>query len=137
MRNVTPKLNLFVLRAPDIDRAAGFYHLLGISMEKHRHGKGPLHYCADLDGFILEIYPSPTTATSFEKPRLGLQISNLEKTLSLLSRHDVQVIKELHRSPWGFRAVVEDFAGHRVELVESAKESLDEDSISNFEKAIA
>jgi catechol 2,3-dioxygenase-like lactoylglutathione lyase family enzyme len=42
----SPFINLIVIKAADIDRAASFYRLLGFSMEKHQHGSGPLHYCA-------------------------------------------------------------------------------------------
>src|SRR5262249_22615390 len=77
----SPRLNLFVLRAPDIESAQRFYALLGLSFTKHAHGSGPLHYAADSNGFILEIYPqteadSPTTGV-----RIGFKVRDLDATI--------------------------------------------------------
>ena len=50
-------LNLVVIRAEDIDRAAAFYGLLGLEFQKHRHGSGPEHYASEERGIVFEIYP--------------------------------------------------------------------------------
>jgi predicted enzyme related to lactoylglutathione lyase len=120
MPSLTPRINLLVLKSPDIDRAASFYRLLGLSFERHQHGSGPWHYAADLDGLVFEIYPGQPEGTLPAGTRLGFQVSDLDATLGDLRRHGVKVIQDKSPSPWGLRAVVEDYGGHRVELTQGA-----------------
>jgi hypothetical protein len=42
------------------------------------------------------------------------------------------ILRQKATSPWGFRAVVEDFAGHRVELIE--KEKLPTECVEEFQR---
>ena len=123
MPKSSPVINLVVIKASDIDRAAGFYQLLGIPMERHQHGSGPWHYCAELNGLVFEIYPGQSDGDTSVSTRLGFQVDDLDNTLQRLQEHGVKVLRHKATSPWGFRAVVEDFAGHRVELIEKEKHS--------------
>lgn len=52
-----PMLNLVVLRSPDVHRAVRFYRVLGLLFTVERHGSGPEHYAAVVNGFVFEIYP--------------------------------------------------------------------------------
>jgi lactoylglutathione lyase len=121
MRSSSPTINLLVLKAPDSDRAASFYQLLGIPMERHQHGSGPSHYCTDLNGLVFEIYPGQSEGDSSGSTRVGFQVHDLDDTLQCLQEHGVNILRQKATSPWGFRAVVEDFAGHRVELIQKEK----------------
>jgi lactoylglutathione lyase len=120
MSKSSPLINLIVIKAADIDRAASFYRLLGLSMERHQHGSGPWHYCAESNGVVFELYPAFDGEVS-PNTRLGFQVDDLDNTLQQLQEHGVKVLRHKATSPWGLRAVVEDFAGHRVELIEREK----------------
>jgi lactoylglutathione lyase len=120
MPSVSPRMNLLVLKSPDVDRAVNFYRLLGLTFDRHQHGSGPWHYSAEVDGFVFEIYPGHVETVQPSGTRLGFQVADLEETLAKLRRSGVKVVQEKLLSPWGLHAVVEDFTGHRVELTEAA-----------------
>jgi lactoylglutathione lyase len=117
MPKSTPLINLVVIRASDIDHAASFYQLLGLSMERHQHGSGPWHYCAESNGLVFEIYPGESDE-EVSATRLGFQVDDLDGTLQHLQENGVKILREKATSPWGLRAVVEDFARHGVDLIE-------------------
>lgn len=111
-------LNLIAIRAADPDRSAEFYRLLGLTFTKHRHGTGPEHFVSEEGAFVFEIYPRGdglgTTAT-----RLGFRVASLDTTMAALASAGVQVITPPAQTEWGYRAVVLDPDGHRVELLEA------------------
>ena len=57
MAAAPPILNLVVLRARDMERAALFYSKMGLQFQKHRHGRGHEHYSSVVGGFVFELYP--------------------------------------------------------------------------------
>ncbi len=111
-----PLMNLLVLRSPDIDRAAKFYAEMGLLFTKHRHGTGPEHYSACVDGFVFEIYPlgnhPPTTGT-----RIGFSVDDVDSIVTMLVAMGAELISPPADSEWGRRAVVKDLDGHVVELL--------------------
>ncbi|MEM6886185.1 MAG: VOC family protein [Verrucomicrobiota bacterium] len=115
---MTTRLNLIVLRSPDIDRAIVFYEKLGISFAKHCHGKGPEHYASILDHCVFEIYPLVPTQTNKIGTRIGFQVEDLDKKINLVRDLDCEILSPAKDSPWGRRAVAKDFDGHKVELIE-------------------
>jgi lactoylglutathione lyase len=116
--------NLVVIRAADIERSRRFYSALGLKFFHERHGKGLEHYAAQVGGIVFEIYPhSGTKAVS--EVRLGFRVSGLERVLAELQALGAEVISPAQASAWGFRAVVIDPYGGRVELVEEGSVSLD------------
>jgi predicted enzyme related to lactoylglutathione lyase len=118
MPSVSPRMNLLVLKSPDIDRAAAFYRLLGLSLERHQHDSGPWHYAAEANGIVFEIYPGKAEKTVTSDTRLGFEVSDLDEKLGELRRHGVRIVQEKTSGRWGLHAVVEDFAGYRVHLTE-------------------
>lgn len=121
----SPRLNLVVLRSPDIDRAAKFYKVLGFALEKHAHGTGPEHYSAELEGgVVFEIYPAGTTGQSTAAARIGFVVSSVDDTVRLLSEEGGKITKAPHDSEWGRRAVVKDLDGHTIELLGMATKSV-------------
>ena len=56
------RLNLVVLRSPDVERAKRFYELLGLTFAKHRHGSGPEHYASEDGPLVFEIYAAEDAA---------------------------------------------------------------------------
>lgn len=112
-----PRLNLLVLRSPDIHRAVEFYRQLGLSFTLHKHGSGPEHYASEVNGMVFEIYPlgakpAPTTGT-----RIGFRVDDVDRVLARLTEAGAEIITPTTDSEWGRRAVVRDGDGHVVELL--------------------
>lgn len=116
MPSVSPNVNLLVIRSPDIHHAVTFYEAMGLSFEKHRHGKGPEHYSTENYGFVFEIYPAKadksTTATRF-----GFRVTDIDGLVASIKGIGAEIVSEPSDSEWGRRAVVRDFDGHTIELL--------------------
>ena len=114
-------LSLVVIRAQDIDRLASFYAALGFSFTKHRHGKGPEHLSSTIGETVFEIYPSNGANESTVSTRLGFSVPSLTNALGQLRGLQATVLTEPSDTPFGRRAVVKDFEGHKVELYEKSR----------------
>lgn len=113
-----PRLNLLVLRARDADALAHFYTSLGLRFVRHRHGTGPEHYAAEEAGSVFEIYPT-STGTPTQGVRVGFAVENVSAAVARACEAGGAVITPPTDSPWGFRAVIADLEGHRVELTQA------------------
>lgn len=113
-----PRLNLVVLRSLEPKLMVEFYALLDIPLHEERHGTGPVHWAADLDGLVLEIYPTKTEDEVDRTTRLGFEIENVAAVLPSLRSSGVKIVSEPKPSQWGLRAVIRDPDGRSVELVE-------------------
>jgi lactoylglutathione lyase len=111
-------LNLVVIRSNNIDKSASFYQLLGMSFVKHQHGKGLEHFASEIGCTTFEIYPLVARTESTSTIRLGFQITSLDTVVCELQKHGASIISAPANSPWGWRAVVSDPDGNRVELNE-------------------
>ena len=114
-------LALVVIRAQDIERLATFYSALGLHFTKHRHGKGPEHFSSKIGDTVFEIYPAASAKESTVSTRLGFSVQSLTRALEDLRGLDATVLAEPAESPFGRRAVVVDFEGHKVELYEKSE----------------
>ncbi|WP_103666342.1 VOC family protein [Pseudanabaena sp. BC1403] len=112
-------LNLVVIRSSNIDKSAAFYRLIGLSFVKHQHGKGLEHFASEIGCITFEIYPLVTGSESTSTIRLGFQVTSLESIVSELKKHGASIISAPANSPWGWRAVVSDPDGNRVELTQT------------------
>lgn len=114
------KLNLLVLRCRDLDVSKAFYEQLGFSFEKEQHGSGPMHYVAELDGLVFELYPLKQGIQS-DQTRLGFRFALTSKFSVLLDRVKIKVI-----STYEFQQqkilVIQDPDGRKVELSQSLPE---------------
>ena len=108
-------LNLLVIRSSDIDRAVEFYKALGLTFEKHNH-TGTAHYASESAGLVFEIYPLGDGAQPTSSTRLGFAVSSVELAIEPLVNLGARIVSPPKSSPWGTRAVVSDFDGHKVEL---------------------
>jgi lactoylglutathione lyase len=115
-------LNLVVIRAQDIDRLGSFYAALGFRFIKHRHGEGPEHLSCAIGETVFEIYPRNGKNESTVSTRLGFSVPSLADALGVLRNLDATVLAEPTDSPFGLRAIVKDFEGHKVELTEMRRE---------------
>lgn len=113
-------LNLVVIRSADFDRARQFYGTLGLSFTQHRHGSGPEHLACELGAFVFEIYPRAGDADSTSHVRIGFCVPSVDFAVAQLQKLGVTVVSPPKNSPWGRRAVVDDFDAHRVELTEAS-----------------
>jgi predicted enzyme related to lactoylglutathione lyase len=111
-------LRLIVIRARDINRLATFYAALGFRFIRHRHGKGPEHFSSTIGETVFEIYPSKDPTDSTASTRLGFSVPSLTDALEKLQGLGATVLVEPSNTPYGRRAVVKDFEGHKVELYE-------------------
>jgi hypothetical protein len=55
---MTPRINLIVISSLEPRRMVVFYESLDIRFREEQHGRGPVHWAADLDGLVLEVYPA-------------------------------------------------------------------------------
>jgi predicted enzyme related to lactoylglutathione lyase len=108
-------LSLIVLRSRDLERAARWYGLLGICFEREKHGTGPEHLAARLGPTVLEVYPQTGEAESVGV-RLGFQVPSVDVVVEAVRRDGGVVVSPARRDRWGYRAVLEDPDGRRVEV---------------------
>lgn len=117
--DATPPIpNLLVLRSPDIHRAAAFYlRALGIPFALERHGAGPEHYAASVDGFVFELYPVGAGRPPTTSVRIGFRVASVDDLMPLVQDAGGEVVSSPRDSAWGRRAVVKDLDGHTIELI--------------------
>lgn len=111
-------VSYLVMRTKDADKLKIFYETIGLSFVKEQHGEGPWHYSCMLGNFVLEIYPA-TDAIS--KDMLGFKVDNLESRLQELQKIGAQVKTRLSQKTHKKKAVVYDYDGRIVELIEVRK----------------
>lgn len=113
-----PRLNLIVIRANDLPRAERFYRCLGVDFVEEQHGSGPVHLAARLgDDLVFEIYPASDSSTL--ATRFGFRVKSVDAVLAQVVAEGGAIISSGKQGQWGYRAVVADPDGHRVELVEA------------------
>lgn len=118
------KINLVVLKTSRPDDLAEFYGELGIKFENHRHGTGPLHYTADIDDLVFEIYPLPKDKDKADDTlRLGFTVDNLDEVVERLRNSGRKIVKEPAMTEWGYTSIIEDMDGRKIELKDKQKNS--------------
>ncbi|MCA9051631.1 MAG: bleomycin resistance protein, partial [Planctomycetaceae bacterium] len=83
-----------------------------------QHGKGPIHWAAELDALVMEVYPAQSPDEVDGSTRLGFTFGDVESLLATLRDHKAEIVNDLKQTKWGLRAVVEDPDGRSVELVQ-------------------
>jgi len=103
------RLDLVVLRSPDVAVTRAFYEALGLRFVDERHGAGPPHVAATLaGGVVVEIYPDPKPAPA---PRLGFTVPDVDAVLAALGLPAAEVGADAGRA-----VVVTDPDGRPVHL---------------------
>lgn len=115
------KLTLVVIRTEKMDALAQFYQKLGIEFDEQRHGAGPNHFCADVEGTTFEIYPAKKPEDVDKKTRLGFSIKNLKEKFEVFKIDPQYLVVDLQESEWGLRAIVSDPDGRAVELYDEVE----------------
>jgi len=119
LSKVKPRLNLIVIRSLEPIRAVDFYQMLGIGFQEEQHGSGPVHWAANVDGLVLEVYPAKSADEVDRTTRLGFDVENVASLLNTLRSSGAEIINDVKESKWGIRAVVRDPDGRSVELLQS------------------
>lgn len=111
------RCNLLVIKTNQLETTCEFYQSIGIQFQKHQHGKGPVHYAAEIGPFVFEIYPSPDRQALVDSStRLGFEVLQLDKLIATLPE-DI-VLKFPHQAEWGYQAIVQDPDGRKIELTQ-------------------
>ncbi len=111
------RCNLLVIKTNQLETTRQFYQSIGIQFQKHQHGRGPVHYAAEMGTFVFEIYPlSNQQARVDSSTRLGFEVNRLDDLITALPA-DV-VLKLPHQAEWGYQAIVQDPDGRKVELTQ-------------------
>ncbi|WP_309397007.1 VOC family protein [Cerasicoccus maritimus] len=111
------ELNLIVLRSPDPEKLAKFYEaLLGRSLPKHRHGKGPEHFGTELGKVVFEIYPQRDESDLTTCLRFGLAVPDFDQVFVMVEASGGKIVSPPKDSEWGRRMVIDDPDGHRIEI---------------------
>ncbi|MDB4537197.1 VOC family protein [Akkermansiaceae bacterium] len=124
MTKTSAFFNLLVIRSENIDRAVKFYEAIGLTFDKHSHGKGPEHYACEKNGLVFEIYPLSSKQPTTIGIRLGFAVNDVDILIETLPQIGAAIISSPKDSEWGRRAVVKDLDGHTVELVEGTKKEI-------------
>jgi lactoylglutathione lyase len=116
------EVNLVVLKTTQPDDPALFYGQLGIKFENHRHGTGSLHYAAQMDKVVFEIYPLPKDKEkAADTLRLGFTVDNLDEVIKRLKNSGGKIIKEPGMTELGYVSIIEDMDGRKIELRDKQK----------------
>jgi catechol 2,3-dioxygenase-like lactoylglutathione lyase family enzyme len=112
-------LNLVVIASTDLKRSIDFYNAIGIEFTHEKHGNGPEHVSAEINGLVFEIYPQEAVKGLNGPARLGFRVASVDETVVKLGKLGAEIISGPTNSQWGQRAVLNDPDGHRIEISEA------------------
>ncbi len=107
---MNPSLSLLVLRCRDIETSKSFYENFGMKFIKEKHGKGAEHFAAELNEFVLELYPLKQ-GQEIDPSRLGFSFENKPGTLDLLKTNNSGLGLEESNS-----TTIQDPDGRKIEI---------------------
>lgn len=111
------ELKLIVIRTSDPEKLAGFYTLLGLVFDHHKHGNSPYHYGATIGHTVLEIYPLAKGQTDPDRHlRLGFALVDFDKKIEALKEMQVPFVAEPRLTEFGYLAIIVDPDGRKLEL---------------------
>lgn len=116
----SPTLSLLVVRVADPKKSATLFETLGLQFEIERHGSGPEHYSSNLSGVVLELYPA-TKMNPVTKLRFGFTVCSLENAFENWINAGGNVISDPMHTDFGYRAVLEDFDGNKIEISQATE----------------
>jgi predicted enzyme related to lactoylglutathione lyase len=113
-------LNLVVIQSDDLPAAREFYEFIGLSFVEHAHGQGRKHLCSEKDGMVFEIYPQELGQSNGTYIRLGFLVDDVDKIWEDIEKHTGgrQTISKPKMTEWGYRGVVCDPDGRKIELLQ-------------------
>ena len=114
-----PALSLLVIRVAEPKTTAELYETLGLRFTLEQHGTGPDHYSTFASGVLLELYPASTKNPATGQ-RFGFNVCSLKDVFESWIKAGGKAIAEPAQTEFGFRAVLEDFDGNKIELTQTA-----------------
>lgn len=112
-------LNLVVIKSARPEQVLAFYRLLGLAFVQEQHGKSPVHWAAESNGAVFEIYPHEGEFSGCDTVRIGFAVPSLNDVVSAIQENNHVVSSGPKQTPWGLRAVLRDPDGRAVELIEN------------------
>lgn len=110
-------INLLVIRSHNPQALSAQYTALGMEFSFHKHGNGPHHYAAELNGQVFEIYPIQDKNSSIDAHiRIGFEVANLDALIEQLSDSNWIISSPIKHTEWGAIAVLQDLDGRKIEL---------------------
>ena len=109
-------LNLIVLRSDKPEMLVRFYEALGLHFARERHGQGLEHFSCRTGQAVLEIYPDKNGPSTLGT-RLGFRVDDLAAACEVAEREG-RVVNQISKTEQGIRAVIQDPAGHIIELLQ-------------------
>lgn len=73
--HATAHATLLVVYTERLDECLNFYRSLGLTLVREQHGTGPVHYAAELDALVLELYPAASPERATGRIRLGFTVT--------------------------------------------------------------
>jgi len=113
---VAVRLDLVVIYAGDLQQTKQIYEVIGLEFTREKHGAGPEHFAATLDGVVLEVYPRKIHSDLKQIVRLGFRVPSVDVVLERLAALKVEIVTHPHDTPWGRRAAVRDPDGYTIDL---------------------
>jgi lactoylglutathione lyase len=110
------RLNLIVLKSPDIEATKKFYESTGIDFSVEQHGDGPRHYAGIINGVVIEIYPGNAEN---EGITIGFWVNDLRAMPMTLIRAGGKILAEpTIDSPY---LIIRDIDGRRIIFTQQAE----------------
>ncbi|MCC9602855.1 VOC family protein [Stieleria sp. JC731] len=117
----SPQLNLLVIRSTEPVRTVSFYEMLGLRFQEEQHGSGPIHWAAELDALVMEVYPAQAPDEVDRTTRIGFSVDDIESILATMRDQNVEILNDLKQTRWGLRTVVKDPDGRSVEMTKATE----------------
>lgn len=109
------RLSYIVLYCKDLNASRHFYGLVGLVFVEERHGRGPLHFSADVSGVTVELYPLKGSPSDAKPQRVGFAITDFAAAVGRLRAAGFEPM-ELTETPAPERAGFLDPDGRFVDL---------------------
>lgn len=111
-----------MIRSFQINLVRTFYQGLGLEFIEEQHGNGPVHYSYSQDQLVIEIYPGTEGSILSWKESgalmFGFFVEDINKIIDSIESLKGKVISHRNETERGYRAVLEDPEGRRIEIIE-------------------
>lgn len=111
-----PRLKLIVVRSTKMEKTVEFFTIMGMRFQSEKHGNGPVHFSAEFDDLVFEIYSVKNLGESDRTTRLGFAVNDPVAVIAEIKSRGFSVVEELKETNWGIRAVVRDPDDRPIEV---------------------
>lgn len=89
---------------------------LGLTLTKQTTAGGAPYFTAECHGLKLKVFPTADVPSDPKETTLHLAVDSLEGTLAAAAPFQAPILRPVHQSPWGRRAIIADPEGRRIIL---------------------